>query len=173
MTSASVPTVTGRPVQPPVGIPVDSSAAVREELSRAKSRFREDLQDIERRRRSEFEASLNLATGLAQARVGEAVQNSINSRLPQALRAHLHDHDATRRLVAEVSGSLQRRVEADAASVVARLASKEVAERQLSAALERRCMQRVDERMGSLWTAYFLGGAVTAATVGIVALSRR
>lgn len=171
--------VVGRPVETaaqsstPVGIPVDTAAAVREELTRAKSRFRRDLQDIERRRRSEFEASLNLATGLAQARVGEAVQNSINSRLPASLRAHLQDHDATRRLVAELSGALQQRVEADAASVVARLASREVAERQLSAALERRCMQRVDERMGNLWTAYFLGGAVTAATVGIVALSRR
>ena len=107
---------------------------------------------------------------LVLAYVAAARPDACASRLPQALRAHLHDHDATRRLVAEVSGSLQRRVEADAASVVARLASKEVAERQLSAALERRCMQRVDERMGSLWTAYFLGGAVTAAGRGLLGL---
>ena len=164
----------GASVAPAAGIPVGvavETAMSEELLTRAKSRFREDLQCIERRSRREFEASLNLATGLAQARVGEAVQSSISSHLPAALRAHLENHDDTRRLVAEVSGSLQRRVEADAASVVARLASREVAEQQLSAALERRCVQRVDERMGSLWRAYFLGGAATAATVGVVALS--
>ena len=169
----SVPVVTGTPVATenvPVGRPVAASEAAAD-LERVKARFREELREIERRERRAFLSSLDLATGVAQARVGESVQASIASRLPGALREHLRDTDATRRLVAEVSVELQRRVEADAAGVVARLASRESAEHALSRALEAQCLARVDEKMGGLWRAYFLGGALTAAAGGLLAWS--
>ena len=167
----SIPVVTGTPLaepqsaaRVPVGIPADTDTD-REAVVQAKARFRADLEEIARRQRREFQVAVDLATGVAQARVGESVQSSIHARLPGALQAHLQDSAATQQLVAEVGQTLQRHVEADAASVVARLASREVASRELSAAIEARAMARVDEGMRSLWAAWFLGGAVTAGAV--------
>ena len=158
--SAPVHVVTGTPVDTPddvpVGLPVDSAA---QELA---ARFRADLKEIARHERRSFQSSVDLAAGIAQARVGESVQASICSQLPGALRAHLEDHPGTQRLVAEIGRDLQRRVETGAASVVTRLASEENARGELSKAAERACMKRVDEKMRSLWAAWFVGGAVTA-----------
>ena len=160
MSAPPVPVVTGTPVDTPddvpVGLPVDSAA---QELA---ARFRADLKEIARHERRSFQASVDLAAGIAQARVGESVQASIRSQLPGALRAHLEDHPGTQRLVAEIGRDLQRRVETGAAGVVTRLASEENARRELSKAAERACMKRVDEKMRSLWAAWFVGGAVTA-----------
>ena len=160
--SARVHVVTGTPVDTPadvpVGLPVDSAAQAQE----LAARFRADLKEIARHERRSFQSSIDLAAGIAQARVGESVQASIRSQLPGALRAHLEDHPGTQRLVAEIGRDLQRRVETGAAGVVTRLASEENARRELSKAAERACMKRVDEKMRSLWAAWFVGGAMTA-----------
>lgn len=154
--------VTGTPVgdtsDVPVGLPVDTAAQVQA----LAASFRADLEEIARQEKRSFQSTVDLAAGIAQARVGESVQGSIRSQLPSALRAHLEDHPGTQQLVTEISRNLQRRVEADAAGVVSKLASKETARRELSKAAERACMKRVDERMRSLWAAWFVGGAVTA-----------
>ena len=154
--------VTGTPVgdtsDVPVGLPVDTAA----QAQALAARFRADLEEIARQEKRSFQSTVDLAAGIAQARVGESVQGSIRSQLPSALRAHLEDHPGTQQLVTEISRNLQRRVEADAAGVVSRLASEETARRELSKAAERACMKRVDERMRSLWAAWFIGGAVTA-----------
>ena len=154
--------VTGTPVgdtsDVPVGLPVDSAAQAHAHTAR----FRADLEEIARREKRSFQSTVDLAAGIAQARVGESVQGSIRSQLPGALRAHLADHPGTQQLVTEIGRDLQRRVEADAAGVVSRLASEETARRELSKAAERACMKRVDERMRSLWAAWLVGGAVTA-----------
>jgi hypothetical protein len=154
--------VTGTPVgdtsDVPVGLPVDSAAQAHAHAAR----FRADLEEIARREKRSFQSTVDLAAGIAQARVGESVQGSIRSQLPGALRAHLADHPGTQQLVTEIGRDLQRRVEADAAGVVSRLASEATARRELSKAAERACMKRVDERMRSLWAAWFVGGAVTA-----------
>ena len=161
-----VPVVTGTPVagsssSVPVGLPVDADSQT-QALLQAKARFRDDLEEISRSLRREFQSSLDVRVGVAQARVSESVQSSIDFRLPRALHAHLQDHAATQPLVTDVTHTLQRRVEADAASVVARLASQEAASHELSKALEAQCMARVDERVRSLWAAWFVGGALTA-----------
>ena len=162
--SMSVPVhvVTGTPVDTPddvpVGLPVDSAAQAQE----LAARFRADLKEIARHERRSFQSSVDLAAGIAQARVGESVQASIRSQLPGALRAHMEEHPGTQRLVAEIGRDLQRRVETGAAGVVTRLASEENARRELSKAAERACMKRVDEKMRSLWAAWFVGGAMTA-----------
>mmetsp|Transcript_38052 Transcript_38052/g.81028 ORF Transcript_38052/g.81028 Transcript_38052/m.81028 type:complete len:185 (-) Transcript_38052:808-1362(-) len=154
--------VTGTPVgdtsDVPVGLPVDTEAQAQAHTAR----FRADLEEIALREKCSFQSTIDLAASIAQARVGESVQGSIRLQLPGALRAHLEDHPGTQQLVTEIGRDLQRRVEADAAGVVSRLASEETARRELSKAAERACMKRVDERMRSLWAAWFAGGAVTA-----------
>ena len=152
-----VPVVNGTPVvdasnDVPVGLPVGDTAAQAQALE---ARFRYDLEEIARRERCSFQSAVDLAAGVA-------VQSSISSQLPGALRAHLRDHVGTHNLVTDLSRNLQRRVESEAAGVVSRLASEETARRELSKAVERACMARIDERMRSLWTAWFISGAVTA-----------
>ena len=91
-----VPVVTGTPVtgsssSVPVGLPVDADSQM-QALLQAKARFRDDLEEISRSLRREFQSSLDVRVGVAQARVSESVQSSIDFRLPRALHAHLQDH---------------------------------------------------------------------------------
>ena len=71
--SAPVHVVTGTPVDTPdvpVGLPVDSAAQAQE----LAARFRADLKEIARQERRSFQSTVDLAAGIAQARVGESVQ---------------------------------------------------------------------------------------------------
>ena len=146
----------GVPVGEPVGAPVNlaHTQEIRQELDRACAALREA-------RRQEVRA-IDDKAHRATARVADAVGCSIDAQLEPALRKFVALAPETRKLVDGVAASLEARVEARATAVVTRLASEEVARRELAGALERKLQRQIDERIGTFWAGLVAGLAVAS-----------
>jgi len=160
----SIPDVDGTPVVVE-GTPVRlaaASAANGHSLDAAANAFRDRLRGIQNEEQARFERSVDRAARRSLELQRAELARSVQVELGPALRSYLADAPQTSHLVDELTMALSRRVEADASGVVRRLASREAATHELSRALERQCLQRVDERVSSFWTGVALGGVATA-----------
>lgn len=137
--------------------PEAQTAQVRQEAERA---FRERLSLIRSEEERRFERALHRSVQQSLAALRFDAARSVQEELEPALRRYIPDAPQTRHIVHDLTRSLSRQVQANAADVVKRLASEEAANGALSCALEERCLRRVDERIGALWSSYILGSLV-------------
>ena len=160
----------------PVGEPVHESArvplgvtttertaqhirtAVDAELASAISR----LQEAQQHEARHLKISIDGMVHMARARVDDTVESSINAQLEPALRSYVTNAPQVRLLVSDVSNTLEQRVEANAAAVVTRLASEEVARRALCDSIEMRLQKQIDSRIGSYWLGLVMGVGIGA-----------
>jgi hypothetical protein len=155
------PVVDGAPVIVE-GTPVDPGAAAHITLDEAVRGFQERIRSIQLEEQRRFERSLDRAGQRSLELQRAQLARSVQAELGPAVRAYVADAPQTARLVNELTTSLSRQVEANASEVVKRLASREAATHALSRALEERCLQHVDERIGSFWAGCAAGVAAVA-----------
>lgn len=149
----------------PVGESIDVSGGAEAAAHNTIREVQSRLRDMQRRELRHFQVAMDCAVEQACARVADAVGTSIDKQIEPALCKYIAAAPQTVHVVKQVTASLAERVECNAAQVISRLASEEVATRALTDAVEARLKREIDERIGGFWRGALIGASVGCASL--------